>query len=152
MDVEMEVVHCANCQVTFAMTEDMIGRRRKDHKTFYCPNGHTNYFAGKTDEEKLKEQLKLKDQQLQAKLNELDEAREAARNLREARVEFIGKFLNEQFKQGKKSLLLKDIAPVFGMKAKDLKEHIDIYMPDFKFTRTGKGYEIVKNTEEKKEK
>lgn len=150
MDVEMEVVHCANCNVTFAVTSDMANRRRHDHKSFYCPNGHSNYFPDKTDEEKLKEKLSEKDKELQIREKELIEARESAAELRDTRNNFISKFFNEQFQKGKTSLLLKDVAPVFGMKARELKDHIEIFMPGFKCARSGKGYLVLKIEKEKK--
>ena len=150
MDVPMRVIQCANCHLPFAIPSRFEEDRRSDHKEFYCPKGHVQFFPGKSDEEKLKEKLKSKDQQLEAKLKELAEAREAARTLREARIEFIGKYFKEQFKQGKKFLVLKDVAPVFGMKARELKEHIDIYTPEFKCVRSGKGYQIVKFEKENK--
>lgn len=52
------VIACASCGTSFAMQEDLEAHRREDHKTFYCPNGHTQYFPGKSELEKTKENLK----------------------------------------------------------------------------------------------
>lgn len=46
-------VACVNCGVIFAMTDDYLEMRKKDRKSFYCPNGHTQSYTGKTDKEKL---------------------------------------------------------------------------------------------------
>lgn len=48
---------CCNCHVVFAMTDDLVARRRDDHGTFYCPNGHPQHYTGKSTAERLREQL-----------------------------------------------------------------------------------------------
>lgn len=47
-------IACAErgCQATIHLHRDIERRVRKSHETFYCPAGHSNYFPGKTDEEK----------------------------------------------------------------------------------------------------
>lgn len=52
-----EVVECANCHVDFALSKWFVAEKRGDHTTFYCPQGHSQFFPGKSDEEKLREQL-----------------------------------------------------------------------------------------------
>lgn len=42
-------IDCSQCGVTFALTADFEHRRRQDHVTFYCPNGHGQVFSGKSD-------------------------------------------------------------------------------------------------------
>jgi hypothetical protein len=39
------------------MTEEFVRERRKDHLLWYCPNGHSQHYSGKSEAEKLKEQL-----------------------------------------------------------------------------------------------
>lgn len=51
------VEDCCKCGITFAMTEDYATKRKNDHKSFYCPNGHAQYYTRKSDAEKLKDQL-----------------------------------------------------------------------------------------------
>ena len=48
---------CCRCGVAFGMTQDFEARRRDDHKSFYCPNGHGQSYRGKTAHEKKIEQL-----------------------------------------------------------------------------------------------
>jgi chromosome segregation ATPase len=57
--LQMAFLTCCHdgCAVTFGMPEHMEQQRRKDHAAFYCPNGHRQYFTGKSEAEKLKEQL-----------------------------------------------------------------------------------------------
>lgn len=46
------VHHCNTCGVSYALTESYDQQRRKDHKTFYCPSGHSHYFPQESDIEK----------------------------------------------------------------------------------------------------
>lgn len=67
--VQMKSVECCSCHTTFAMTEELYDQRRSDHKSFWCPQGHKQYFTGMSDEEKLKSKLtaeKRRAEQLQA--------------------------------------------------------------------------------------
>ena len=41
------------CGIVFWITKGFDDRRRSDHKTFYCPNGHTMSYPGMTDAQKL---------------------------------------------------------------------------------------------------
>ena len=54
MDIEMELICCANCGMAFAMTKDKVGRLRQSHNTFYCPSGHPQSFTAQTTEERLR--------------------------------------------------------------------------------------------------
>jgi hypothetical protein len=55
--VELELVTCSECGVSFGLPTTWLTGRRSDHKTWYCPNGHTRYFPGKTKEEELRDEL-----------------------------------------------------------------------------------------------
>ena len=50
-------VSCCMCGVSFAVPLEMNNRLRQTHNWFYCPNGHQQQYTGKTEAEKLKEQL-----------------------------------------------------------------------------------------------
>ncbi len=52
--VNFETTKCCSCGVEFALTEYFEKERRKDHALFYCPNGHSQYFASETDAERFK--------------------------------------------------------------------------------------------------
>lgn len=70
------VVNCYNCGITFSVPQDFQLSRRDDHKNFYCPNGHEQAYLGKSEAEKLREQLAMRDRQLAA------ESERAATNFR----------------------------------------------------------------------
>lgn len=57
--VKLTVLDCPSCGVIFAIPGDLETRRRGDGQGFYCPNGHTMSYDGKTEREltKLREDL-----------------------------------------------------------------------------------------------
>lgn len=51
-------IQCCRCGTPFAMSADLERVRRVDHEIFYCPLGHQQHWpAGKTQEQKLQEQI-----------------------------------------------------------------------------------------------
>jgi hypothetical protein len=48
---------CCNCFVVFGMTQELYRQRKQDGRSFYCPNGHGQYYS-KSTESTLKEKLK----------------------------------------------------------------------------------------------
>lgn len=62
LGVSLVALDCYKCGVVFALSGEYDARRRKDHEAFYCPNGHANAYNGKTEAEKLREQLKQQEQ------------------------------------------------------------------------------------------
>lgn len=48
---------CSGCGILYAMPESFQKERLADKRTFYCPNGHTQTYTGKTEAQKLREQL-----------------------------------------------------------------------------------------------
>ena len=57
IETVMHIIECAGCSIDFGIGDDFMARRRKDHATFYCPNGHTNYYSGDNAEEKIRKEL-----------------------------------------------------------------------------------------------
>lgn len=64
--IEFVTVECCNCGMPFAMTEDFNTRRLNDHGWWYCPRGHQQHYTGKTEAQKLKEQLDRRQRDLEA--------------------------------------------------------------------------------------
>lgn len=58
MEIPMVVIHCANCGMPFAITQDKSDRLRECHNTFYCPVGHPQSFTQKTEKERLRERVR----------------------------------------------------------------------------------------------
>jgi hypothetical protein len=54
--ITFEVLHCGACGVHFAVTEAFADERRRDGRTWHCPNGHARVFR-ETEAERLRKQL-----------------------------------------------------------------------------------------------
>jgi len=48
--------HCPSCGLWYPLPTHYEDARREDHKTFYCPNGHSCYYPQQTDRELLHSQ------------------------------------------------------------------------------------------------
>lgn len=70
------VEHCCDCGVAFAMTESMRNRFRSNGGSFYCPNGHGQYYAV-TEVQRLKDELNASQKRLTAIQFELAAERSA---------------------------------------------------------------------------
>ncbi len=55
---ELEPVECYRCSMVFALSVEFVRRRRRDHKSFYCPQGHGQAWSQKSDIEKERERRK----------------------------------------------------------------------------------------------
>ena len=64
--IEFVTITCCECRMPFGMSRSFYDARRKDHRTFTCPAGHDQHFTGKSEADKLREQLERKDQMLEA--------------------------------------------------------------------------------------
>lgn len=49
---------CCKCSIVFGVPNHWYNKRREDHKSFSCPNGHSQHFGGKSNIEKLKSDLR----------------------------------------------------------------------------------------------
>lgn len=58
-------VACGYCDIVFGMPEDFYRRRKEDHKTWHCPNGHPRYFKGKSEVERVREELEAAQRSLE---------------------------------------------------------------------------------------
>lgn len=47
--VRMTTELCITCGVVFGMPEELTDRRRQNHASFYCPNGHSMVYSGESD-------------------------------------------------------------------------------------------------------
>jgi hypothetical protein len=84
--VEQELVteECSQCGILFAMTTDFQRKMRQHPGTgFYCPAGHCLQYTGKSDAQKLREQLEEERRQRQRAEQRVAEWADDAREARE---------------------------------------------------------------------
>lgn len=55
---------CITCGIIFAVPKGFQDQRRQDHKSFCCPNGHEQQYSSKSEAEKVRDELKRKEQEL----------------------------------------------------------------------------------------
>lgn len=70
---------CANCGIVFGLSSTYEEKRRNDHATFYCPNGHSLHFSGESKAEKAERLLKWERDRNASLLGELDGAKASLR-------------------------------------------------------------------------
>ena len=80
------IIQCTHegCGVHFALADDFIAARRADRRTFWCPNGHTRWYPGKTEAQeqkaradRLQRQLEQRDEDIRFEQRRLDQERRA---------------------------------------------------------------------------
>jgi len=88
--IKFEAQTCISCGVKFCIPKELDDKLRQNHKSFYCPNGHSQCYVGETEAEKLRKELKRKEQevadQVQAKLKA-----QAALNIAEGKLKRVSK-------------------------------------------------------------
>ena len=47
-NIDIDIIECHTCSVPMYFTAAFLRKRMDDHVTFYCPNGHSNAYLGKT--------------------------------------------------------------------------------------------------------
>ena len=113
-----EIEECCNCGMAFAMSNDFHQRRKKDHKTFYCPAGHAQHYVGKTEEQKLKDELAKKQRQLEA-----ETSRAATFRNQRDKVAKAHKKMRERVKNG--------VCPCCNRSFENLRRHMESQHPEF---------------------
>lgn len=94
--IQVEFIDCASCGMTFGMSDDFVGRRRKDGGSFYCPAGHPNHFRENENDRIRRERDQLKQNQAyyEDRIKREQQAREAAERLASNRKGQVTKLRN----------------------------------------------------------
>jgi hypothetical protein len=71
----LTVVDCATCHMDFGVTDKFERTRRDDHKNFFCPAGHSNYYPGRSETERLQQRLHEANQSAASLTHQLDQTR-----------------------------------------------------------------------------
>ena len=59
--IEIYCEECPSCHLLWWISLDHHERLLQSKETFFCPNGHSQSYSGKTDAQKLREALEEKD-------------------------------------------------------------------------------------------
>lgn len=122
--IEVEFIDCANCHMTFGLTADFIRRRRQDGKTFYCPDGHSNFYRDNEHDRIRRERDRLKQDQAryEERLSAERSAREAAERQAAARKGQITRLKNRA---------AAGVCPCCNRSFENLRRHMDNKHPGF---------------------
>lgn len=121
------VEHCCSCHVAFGMTAAMQTARRRDHDWFWCPNGHRQYYSGRSDVEQARaDAQRLRDRLEMAERSEVFYREQAAFERRRAAAQ-----------RGQRTrvmnLITRGVCPVAGCRRNfdNVREHMATQHPGF---------------------
>ena len=77
-DGQLQAEFCVDCGVPFGVDREYARERKRDHRTFYCPNGHGQHWPQKTDAEKERERREQTERELGYARHQRDSARTEA--------------------------------------------------------------------------
>ena len=83
--LHFKTTHCITCGVVIAMVDKFYDRRLHDHKTYYCPSGHSQHFIGESEAAKNARLLREEQARHQRTLSRANDA-ERERNRLKKRV------------------------------------------------------------------
>lgn len=112
------VEECCTCGLMFAMTSDFKTWRQKKHDSFYCPAGHPQFYVGKTDEQKLREELAAAERNRSY-------WRDRAESADRSRVALRGVVTRT------KNRIAKGLCPCCSRRFADLASHMDSEHPEY---------------------
>jgi hypothetical protein len=85
-ELKFKIEECINCGIKFCIPLEFQKKLLESHKSFYCPNGHSMIYSGKTEAEKLRDELKRKEaemsQVVEEKWKERNRADQAEKKLK----------------------------------------------------------------------
>lgn len=125
LDVRLSTISCSECGITFAVPDVWDRDRRRDHKTFYCPNGHGQVYKGESDLEQAKAEA-------EALRGRLAAARQSAKFLREEkeRVERSRSAIKGQLTKVKRRVA-HGVCPCCNRHFDDLARHMGTKHPEY---------------------
>lgn len=121
VDVEIIVTEtCCNCGITFGITKGFKDKRLSDGKSFYCPNGHSQYYT-KSDAQRIKDLQKQIAAERENATWWANQAKSKARSLSATRGQ-VTKIKNR---------IADGYCPCCNHRFDDLKDHMDQVHPGY---------------------
>jgi len=113
----VETICCCVCGVQFGMPESLMGKRRDDGQSFWCPNGHPQSFTD-SRVDRLEKQLKCERERRERTKQALDKACRS-------RDAYKGKYNHVKSHAGR------GVCPCCRRSFTDLRRHMKTKHPDF---------------------
>lgn len=73
MEVNIRQENCITCKIIFWVTASHQERLKNSHEYFYCPNGHSQYYRGETEEQKISRIIREKNAIIEERENRIQE-------------------------------------------------------------------------------
>jgi len=112
-------LQCCQCGVPFGLSDHYAAERSKDHRNFFCPNGHEQAYLQKSEADQLRDRLAEKERALTAAA-----CREANERAAREKVERKLKRTCVRVKAG--------VCPCCNRTVKQLADHMATKHPEFK--------------------
>lgn len=123
LGLELVVIDCISCGIPFAAPKQWRQERINDHRRFYCPNGHEQHYTGKTEAERLRDELARTKAQLDQKSARIVDLQDEVQH-QERRVNGYKGALGRV-----KRRVAKGTCPCCSRKFKDLEAHMKTEHP-----------------------
>lgn len=119
LGVDFKVRQCSECGITYCLPANFSRAREDDHKSWYCPNGHSQYIPALSDAEKLRKQLEDEKKKLANTQFELMAAKERAQTVEREKIK-----LQKRMKNG--------VCPCCHRQFVSVARHMKTKHPDYK--------------------
>ena len=116
---------CPRCGVVFGVTERFQEERYKDKKSFYCPNGHSQYYPQETEEDRLRLKLHESYEEQQRLIHEVEETEEQRRQAQRSAAAYKGHYAKQ------KKRVSRGVCPCCNRYFKQLHRHIRNQHPEY---------------------
>jgi hypothetical protein len=126
----LTVLSCSNCSLPFGISKHFETQRRRDHESFYCPRGHSQYFPGKSDVELAEERAAAAERQTKFARARATAAQDQAEAHRRTSIALKGHLTRARNK------IANGVCPVAGCKRHfdNVQNHIARMHPDWHLT------------------
>lgn len=119
---------CGTCGIVWAMPNDYLDTRRDDQQGWCCPNGHEFHYTGKSDKEKLREQLDAERDRAARLAAQRDQARAEAEHERRSAAATRGHLTR---KKRQLDRVANGVCPCCNRSFANLGRHMKSKHPDF---------------------
>src|SRR4030095_11332018 len=131
-DVKFKIEVCCHkgCGVHFGLPYDLYEDLVKSHNWFYCPNGHNQHYVGKTEEEKLREELSRMTEREADQRRLKEQAREETQRINRTLITTKGHITRV------KNRIVNGVCPCCNRTFQNLKNHMKTQHPAYKKIET----------------